>query len=85
MLERVTLTTASFGSKISGFGFSISSNRPGAVYVKAFISNFFTSLFYFQWEEVIIVEAVEVRLEELVLNDAIFLKLSFSIFLGLFG
>ena len=85
MLESVTLTTASFGFKISGFGFSISSNRPGAVYVNAFISNFFTSLFYVQWEEVIIVETVEVGLEELVLNDTVFLKLSFRVFFSLFG
>ena len=85
MLERVTLTTASIGSKISGFGFSISSNRPDAVYVNAFISKSFTSLFYFQWEDVIIVEAIEIGLKELVLNYAIFLKLSFSVFFSLFG
>lgn len=44
-----------------------------------------TSLFYVQWEKVIIIEAVEIRLEKLVLNDTVFLKLSFSEFFSLFG
>lgn len=68
--------------QISGFSFSISSNRPGAIYVKAFISNF---LLYVQWQEVVIIETVKVRLEKLILNDAIFLKLRFSVFFSLFG
>ena len=32
-----------------------------------------------------VIEAVEIGLEKLILNDAIFLKLNFSVFFSLFG
>ena len=37
ILLRVTLTTASVGSEITGFVFSVTSNRPLPIYVNAFI------------------------------------------------